>query len=117
MAKYLVLIYGDEAAWASMPPEEEQRLMDGHRALAEAAGDAILDTGELEPPSAVVTLRGPADGEPAATTVPLADNGATLGGYYLLEAAGLDEAKALASLLHESRAGHGGVEIRPVAEG
>lgn len=33
MARYLVLIYGDEQAWATMSAQERQRLVDGHAAF------------------------------------------------------------------------------------
>jgi hypothetical protein len=39
-----------------------------------------------------------------------------LGGYYLIDASDLEEAIKLASMLPETRAGHSGVDIRPVAE-
>ena len=39
-----------------------------------------------------------------------------LGGYYLLEAADLDAAIALAGLLPELAVSHSGVEIRPIRE-
>ncbi len=39
-----------------------------------------------------------------------------LGGFYLVAAATLDEVLELAALLPEVRAGHSGVEIRPVVE-
>jgi len=37
-----------------------------------------------------------------------------VGGYYVLEAADLDEAIRLASQIPEATAAHGGVEIRPI---
>jgi hypothetical protein len=39
-----------------------------------------------------------------------------VGGYYLIEAPGLDEVIALAASLYEVSAGHSGVEIRPVVD-
>ena len=117
MAKYLVLIYGDEQRWENMSEQEEQRLMAGHRDLAEAAGSAILDTRELEPASAATSLRAGADGRPTPTDGPFLEAKEAVGGYYLLEASDLDEAMALASRLYEASADHGGVEIRPLREG
>lgn len=116
MAKYLVLIYGEEQKWEGMSEQEEQQLMAGHRDLAAAAGSAILDTRELEPASVATTLRADSDGRLTTTDGPFLEAKEAVGGYYLLEAADLDEVTALASRLYESSASHGGVEIRPVAE-
>jgi predicted RNA polymerase sigma factor len=49
MAKYLLLIYGDEREWAAMSPQEQQKLGEAHRAFSAAAGSAIRDGQELEP--------------------------------------------------------------------
>ncbi|MGL5851778.1 MAG: YciI family protein [Phycicoccus sp.] len=116
MAKYLVLIYGQEREWESMSAEEQQRLGEGHRDLVAAAGRGVLDTRELEPASVATTLRADAAGTVTATDGPFLETKEAVGGYYLLEARDLDEVMAWASRLHESSASHGGVEIRPVAE-
>ncbi|MEE4541314.1 YciI family protein [Streptomyces sp. V4-01] len=116
MAKYLVLIYGDERAWASMSDQERQKLGDGHRDLVAAAGTAVLDTRELEPASVATTLRTDASGQPTTTDGPFLETKEAVGGYYLIEASDLDEVMGLASRLYEATAGHSGVEIRPVVE-
>jgi hypothetical protein len=41
MAKFLMLINGDRQSWADMPPEEEARITEGHRAFFAAAGVAV----------------------------------------------------------------------------
>jgi hypothetical protein len=115
MATYLVLIYGDEQAWAAMTAEEQRKLAEGHRALVAAAGTAVLDTRELEPASGAITLRADTDGRVAATEGPFLQAREAVGGYYLIEAADLDEVRGLASRLYEASAGHGGVEIRAVS--
>lgn len=116
MAKYLILIYGDEQQWNAMSPEEEQRIGDGHRAFGAAAGVGVLAGHQLEATSLATTLRMGSGGHLAITDGPFAETKEVLGGYYLLEAADLDEAIALSSRLHEVTAGHSGVEIRPVVE-
>ncbi len=50
------------------------------------------------------------------TDGPFLETKEALGGFYLLEAADLDEVIGLASLLPEVHAGHSGVEIRPVVD-
>jgi hypothetical protein len=52
-----------------------------------------------------------ADGEPVVTDGPFAETKEALGGYYLIEAADLDEALALAKQIP---APFGGVEVRPI---
>jgi hypothetical protein len=116
MAKYLVLIYGDEREWAAMSPQERQELDEGHRALVAAAGAAVLDSRELEPPSVATTLRADAAGQPTTTDGPFLETKEAVGGYYLIEAGDLDEVTGLAAQLYEASAGHSGVEIRPVVD-
>jgi hypothetical protein len=114
MAKYLLLIHGDERKWAAMSDQERQDLVAGHRALAAAAGSAVLDTRELEPASLATTLRADAGGQPVVTDGPFLETKEAVGGYYLIEAGDLDEVLELAKHLYEVTAGHSGVEIRPV---
>ncbi|MEV6007100.1 YciI family protein [Streptomyces sp. NPDC051976] len=116
MAKYLLLIHGDEREWAAMSEQEQQALGDGHRALFAAAGAAVLDTHALEPASVATTLRADAEGRLTVTDGPFLETKEAVGGYYLIEAADLDEVMGLAKHLYEATAGHSGVEIRPVVE-
>ena len=112
MAKYVILIYGDDQQWAAMSPQEQQELDEGHRAFQAAAGSAIVGGHQLEPAPTATSLRTDAAGR-LTTDGPLLETKEALGGYYVLEAADLDEIIALASRLPEVSAGRG-VEIRPV---
>jgi hypothetical protein len=116
MAKYLILIYGDEQQWAAMSPHERQMLDEAHRGFRAAAGVAVLDGQELEPASVATTLRADPAGRVATTDGPFLETKEALGGYYLIEAADLDKVIALATRLHEVHAGHSGVEIRPIVD-
>jgi hypothetical protein len=116
MAKYLVLIYGDEQQWASMSPEEVRALDAAHRAFAAAAGPRVLGGEELEPAPVATTLRADPAGQVTITDGPFLETKEAVGGYYLLEAADLDEVIGLCRQLHEASAGHSGVEIRPVVD-
>ena len=116
MAKYLILIYGDERQWGAMSPDERQRLDEAHRAFAATAGSAVLDGRELEPASIATTLRTDATGRITTTDGPFLETKEAVGGYYLIEAADLDEAIRLVGNLYEVSAGHSGVEIRPVVD-
>src|SRR5262245_3149956 len=116
MAKYMILIYGDEKQWAAMSPQEQQELGEGHRAFQAAAGSAIVDGHELEPAPMATSLRTDTAGRVTTTDGPFLETKEAVGGYYLLEASDLDEVIGLASRLPEVSAGHSGVEIRPVVD-
>jgi len=116
MAKYLVLIYGDEKEWANSSPQERERTEQAHRAFQSTAGAALLGGNELQPPATATSLRAGSAGRPTVTDGPFLETKEVLGGYYLLEAADLDEAIALAGQLPEVAASHSGVEIRPIRE-
>ena len=116
MAKYLLLIYGDEQLWQARTPEEIKDLNAGHAAFVAAAGDAVLGGHELEPSTTATSLRGTVSGRPTPTDGTFLETKEVLGGYYLVEAPDLDAAIALAERLPEVSAAHSGVEIRPVRE-
>jgi len=115
MAKYLILLYGDEQQWDAMSPEEVEKHHAAHAEFSAAAGSAILGGAELQPSSTATSLRA-GDGGPVPTDGPFVETKEVLGGYYLIEAPDLDAAIALASRLPEVSAGHSGVEIRPLVE-
>lgn len=110
MAKYLILIYGDETQWAAMSDQELRELDEGHRAFRAAAGARVLEGYELEPVPTARSLRAG-----AVTDGPFVETKEGIGGYYLIEAADLDEATSLAALLPELKAAHSGVELRKIA--
>jgi hypothetical protein len=116
MAKYLILIFGDERQWAAMSAQDRRALGEAHLAFRAAAGTAVIGGHELEPASIATTLRTDAAGRLTTTDGPFLETKEALGGYYLLEAADLDEVIALAGRLYEVSAGHSGVEIRPVVD-
>ncbi|NUT93998.1 MAG: hypothetical protein HOY78_18455 [Saccharothrix sp.] len=116
MAKYLVLIYGDEQIWESMSEQERKDNEAAHGKFAAAAGDAILGGHELMSTTTATSLRGSATGEPTTTDGPFLETKEALGGYYVIEAPDLDAAIALAKQLPEVSVSHSGVEIRPILE-
>ncbi|HEY0870345.1 MAG TPA: YciI family protein [Acidothermaceae bacterium] len=116
MAKFMILIYGDADQWAAMSPAEQRVHNAAHEAFAKAAGTRIVGGEELElAPRARTVRKGPA-GRVITTDGPFLETKEALGGFYLLEAADVDEAIKLASKLPEVAAGHSGVEIRPVVD-
>ena len=116
MAKYMILIYGDEQQWDSMSPEQMRAHDAGHQGFRAAAGSAVIGGQELESASLATTLRSDAVGQVATTDGPFLETKEVLGGFYLLEAPDLDAVIALASRLPEVHAGHSAVEIRPVVD-
>ena len=111
MAEYLVLIYEDESAYERPAPGAVDKMMEGHRLFGERHADAIRGGNALQPSGTATSLRGDGGGGFAITEGAFAETKEALGGYYLVEAADLDEAIALAK---EIPAPFGGVEVRPV---
>jgi hypothetical protein len=111
MGEYLVLIYEDENGYANADPEVYQQVMDAHNAFAEKHGASLRGGKALQPTSSATTVR--ADGADgfAVTDGPFVESKEALGGYYLIEAADLDEAMAIAK---DVPARFGGVEVRPI---
>jgi hypothetical protein len=109
MAEYLVLIYGDESA--SERPAPGAEMTEGHRRFGERHAAAIRGGNALQPSDTATSLRGDGAGGFTITDGAFAETKEALGGYYLLEAADLDEAIAMAK---EIPAPSGGVEVRPV---
>ncbi|SDL45996.1 Uncharacterized conserved protein [Glycomyces sambucus] len=116
MAKYMILIYGDDRQWQEMTDEQRKAHAVAHDAFTAKAGEAILGGEELEPAAVATSLRSGASERVTITDGPFLETKEVLGGFYLLEAADIDAVTALASLLPEVRQGHSGVEIRPVVD-
>ncbi|HET7530998.1 MAG TPA: YciI family protein [Mycobacteriales bacterium] len=111
MAQYLVLIYGDEKAHADGGQKLWDELMEGHTAFGEKHVKALAGGNALQDTSTATSIRKDASGSFVVTDGPFAETKEALGGYYLIEAADLDEAIAIAK---DVPAPHGGLEVRPV---
>jgi hypothetical protein len=111
MAQYLVLIYEDETQYMTATPELLGEVMVAHNAFAESAGDALKGGNALQPTPTATTIRPGPGGELSVTDGPFAETKEALGGYYLIEAADLDEAIAVAK---QVPARFGGIEVRPI---
>ena len=116
MAKYMILIYGDAAQWDAMTEQQWQAHGAGHAAFNAEAGSRVLDGRQLESAPMATSLRADALGQIHTTDGPFLETKEGLGGYYLLEAADLDEVMELAKLLPELNYTHSGLEIRPVVD-
>jgi hypothetical protein len=111
MSQYLILIYDDEAAWMDGGPEVSAQLMEGHTKFAENNGAALAGGNALQSVTTATTIRPDGQGGFAVTDGPFVETKEALGGYYLVEAADLDEAIALAKQVPVVK---GGLEVRPV---
>ena len=111
MPQYLILLYEDEQAWADASDQTAADMLAAHQAFGERHRDSLQGGNALQPQSTATTIRGWDTGTATVTDGPFAETKEALGGYYLLEAADLDEALAIAK---EVPAPFGGVEVRPV---
>jgi hypothetical protein len=111
MSEYLVLIYEDEAAYASASEEVLGEVMAAHGAFGEQHGASLSGGNALQPTSTATSIRRDASGQVQVTDGPFAETKEGLGGYYLIKADDLDAAIAVAKAVP---ARFGGVEVRPV---
>jgi len=111
MAEYLILIYGDESAFATPDPEAFNQMSKGHRVFGERNAASLRGGNALQPTSTATSIRQDSNGDFVVTDGAFAETKEALGGYYLVEAADLDEALALAKQIPMP---FGGVEVRPI---
>jgi len=116
MAKYLVLIYGDEQTWGAWSEEQDRANSAAHEAFHAEYGAAVLGAAELHPSAKAKSIRPDSGGRPTVSDGPFLETKEALGGYYLLEAVDLDEAVAMASRLPEAGGLGSGVEVRPLRQ-
>jgi hypothetical protein len=111
--QYLLLIYNAESNFAAMTEAEGAQMMKEFGAFTQS----IIATGNykggnrLHPTTKATTVR-IKDGKTLMTDGPFAETKEQLGGYYLIEAADLDEATAIAARVPAARVGS--IEVRPI---
>ena len=109
MSQYAILIYEDEASYATATPEVMAEVMEAHNRFAagvERLGAKLLGGEALQDTSTATSVRGT-----EVTDGPFAETKEALGGFYLVDAPDLDTALAVARTVP---ARFGGVEVRPV---
>jgi hypothetical protein len=111
VANYLLLIYADEQALDAAGDEATASILADHAAFGAANRDALRGGDALEHTGSATSVRRGDDGSFVITDGPFAETKEALGGYYLVEAADLDEALALAK---QVPAPFGGIEVRPI---
>jgi hypothetical protein len=109
MSQYVILIYEDEASYATATPQVMGEVMEAHNQFAagvEQLGAKLLGGEALQDTSTATTVRGS-----DVTDGPFVETKEALGGYYLVDAPDLDTALRVAKTVP---ARFGGVEVRPV---
>lgn len=110
--QYLLLIYGEEST--DQPSDEAMASeMEAYDAFTRHVAErGAYKAGEaLHPSSSATTVR-VRDGKTVATDGPFAETKEVLGGFYVVEAADLDEAIDYAARIPGAK--RGSIEIRPI---
>jgi hypothetical protein len=106
--QYLVLIYEAESRFVNGYPEAE---FAEYGAFGKKYASAIKGGNALQPTATAKTVR-IRNGKTVSTDGPFAETKEQLGGFYLVEAANIEEAAAMASGIPAAR--YGSVEVRPI---
>ena len=110
--KYMLLVYLDEQILSEA--ERQQCYMKSAQLAQEIHSNGqYLDASPLHPTSTATSIR-VREGKRLVTDGPFAETREQLGGYYLINAANLDEAIGIAEKIPVAR--WGTIEIRPVLE-
>jgi hypothetical protein len=112
--QYALLIYTEEPTEA--PPDEAMAAeMEGYTNFTRHIVErGALKAGEALQPIATATTVRVRDGKTVSTDGPFAETKEVLGGFYIVEAADLDEAIGYAALI--PGATHGSIEVRPIQD-
>jgi hypothetical protein len=108
--QYALMIYSDPASHETLPEAERSAVSAEFTALTDDA--RAVSTVQLQPAETATCVR-VAGGRTLMTDGPFADTKEVLGGFWLVEAANLDDAVELAARIPTARFG-GVVEVRPV---
>lgn len=111
MPQYAALTYTADVDWTA--PEHAAEMAE-YSSFGAAHGPSIRGGAALYPTRTAVTVRVRGGGDVVATDGPYADTTEALTGFYLIEAADLDEAVRIGADIPASRSG--AVEVRPVIE-
>ena len=111
--KYLCLIYSEETQWDRMPKAESDQMYGEYYGFTEAIRKSghYIGGNALQPTRTATTVR-VRNGKTSTTDGPFAETKEQLGGYYLVEAADLNEAVQIAARIPGARIGS--IEVRPI---
>jgi hypothetical protein len=110
--KYMLLIYGNDDAWSQMSEQGRNALDAAHRELLTdlTASDELVLSNELSTQGAKVVRR--TDDRVLVADGPFTESKEWVGGFYLVDVAGVDRAVEIAGRLEETT--FSAVEVRAV---
>ena len=111
--KYMLLIYHDEHSWDSRTEDERQNTYAEYRQLIEElrSSGKYLFGDQLQPATTAQSVR-VRDGNQLVTDGPFAETREQVGGFFMIEADNIAEAKSIAARIPSARTGT--IEVRPV---
>ncbi len=109
--QFLLLIYDQESRWTTLSKAAQDAETREYVAFGSEFANAIRGGNALQPTMTAKTVR-IRDGKKVVTDGPFAETKEQLGGYYLIEAADVDEAAAIAAKIPWAR--FGSIEVRPI---
>ena len=109
--KFLLLIYEAENRFNQLSPDAMNAELGEYHAFGKEFAGAIQGGNALQPTNTAKTVR-VRNAQTASTDGPFAETKEQLGGYYLVEAADIDEAARIAAKIPGAR--YGCVEVRPI---
>jgi hypothetical protein len=113
--RFLLTVYDDERRYATLDDDAMKAEVDAYWALDHEAKEkgVFVESAGLYPTESARTVR-VREGEQTVTDGPFAETKEQLGGFYLVECAGIDEALEWAAKVPAARTGS--VEVRQVMD-
>jgi hypothetical protein len=111
--KYLLMIYDDEIARHTLPPDEKSAVHASYVGLVKSLGATYIGGAPLALTKTAKSVR-VRDGKTQITDGPFAETREQLGGYFLVEATSYEEAAKIAERMPGAKVGT--IEIRPVLD-
>jgi hypothetical protein len=110
--QYALLIYTEEPTEDAPDDVMAAQFAEYEKFTNHVRGRGAMLAGEALQPVATATTVRVVNGKTLTTDGPFAETKETLGGFYLVEAADLDEAIGYAAMIPGAR--HGAIEVRPI---
>ena len=113
--RYMMLFHHDEQLWNAHTEAEHKEIYREYRELIQKLENRgqYLEGDQLQAADTATIVR-VRDGQQLLTDGPFAETREQVGGFFLIEAKDLDEAKSIAAQIPSARTGS--IEIRPVVE-
>ncbi len=113
--KYMLLIYHEEHEWHGQTEPEHRTIYQEYRELIQdlQSDGKYLAGDQLQASKTASSIR-VRNGKQMVTDGPFAETREQLGGFFMIEATDLDEARSIAARIPSARTGT--IEIRPVVE-